>query len=186
MYWYKNTPDSLGYEAYQKSRSGTGLIRRSFVRYFFLLLVIVFVYVILKGFYYIDLSNHCFVKVKYDVLKGDRESIKEALAEIKNSDYVFYRNFCAYIDTVYEKRCVIPVENNPRKLKFTGTEGCYIKGSKAIIINPISKNNYQKVDLRKTALKKYGQIAIDYWTEGKLPPEFEEKVNESTQSEGSN
>lgn len=174
-------PDSLGYDAYQKSKSGTGLIRRSFVKYFFLVLLVIFIYIVMQGFYYVDLSNHCLIKIKYDVLKGDRESIKEALSQIKSTDYVFYTNFCNSINTIYEKRCVIPQENNPRKLKFTGSEGCYIKGSKAIMINPVSKNNLQKVDLRKTAIKEYGQIAIDYKTLGKLPAAFEEDVPQSTE-----
>mgnify|MGYP006987902253 CR=1 FL=1 len=159
-------PDSLSFEDYKKKRSGSAFIRRSFVRYFFLLIFLAFLYFVYSSFYYIDPGSQCKIKIKYDVLKGDRESIKDGLKRIKSEDYVLYKNICLYVDTIYEKRCLEPEEKSMRKLKYTDSKGCYIKGSKAIVINPVSEDNYEKVDIRVEAISKYGQMAIDYWVFG--------------------
>lgn len=184
MYWYKNMPDNLSFDDYKKERRGGNFVRRTFVRFFFFALFLVFLFFVYSSFYYIDPGSQCFIKIKYDVLKGDRESIKEGLRRIKASDYILYKNICRHVDTIYEKRCVEPEERNPRKLKFTGSEGCYIKGSKAIVINPVSENNYEKVDLRVEAITKYGQMAIDYWVFGEeniKNREEEDELKKSTQ-----
>ncbi len=161
MYWYKNMPESHAYEDYQKSRSGTGYIRRAFVRYFLLMLVLGVVFIIFSGISYVDVPNQCFIKIKYDVIKGDKGSIVEGLKVIKEEDFVLYKNICRHIDTIYEKRCIRGEDDKP-DVRFLSSGGCYIKGSGAILINPVKGGTRGAVDIRVEAISKYAQMAIDY------------------------
>jgi|GEM_PF-3356263 len=162
MYWYKNLPDVQTFEDIKKRRGLSSAIRRTFVEFLLLMFLLGVAFFLFSGFNYVDVRDDCYIKVKYDVLQGDRGSIIEALKQIKKEDYIFYRNLCQNVTRIYEKKCVLAEKNTPR-LKFLPTQGCYIRGSKSIIIHPIKPDEYDKVERRISAIKLYAQMAIDYW-----------------------
>jgi len=162
MYWYRNMPQYQTFEDIKRRKSVSAMLRRFFVEFVFLTFLIGVAFFIFSGFNYIDVRDQCFIKIKYDVLQGDRDSIFDALKVIKETDYIFYRNLCRNVDRIYEKRCVL-ANDGGRKLEYLKTKGCYIKGSRVILINPIDKNKYDKVEKRVEAIKLYAQMAIDYW-----------------------
>ncbi len=162
MYWYKNMPAYQTFEDIKSRNSPSSILRRTFVEFVFLSFLVGVGFFIFSGLNYVDIRDQCFIKVKYDVLQGDRESIFDALKEIKQTDYIFYRNLCGNIDRIYEKRCVLGNESSP-KLAYPRSKGCYIKGSRVILIHPVNVNEYDKVEKRVEAIKLYTQMAIDYW-----------------------
>lgn len=162
MYWYKNMPSYQTFDDIKHRKSASSIIRRTFVEFVILAFLLGVAFFMFSGINYIDIRDACFIRVKYDVLQGDRESIFDALKRIKKEDYIFYRNMCRYVDRIYEKRCVVSEKNTP-KVSYPNEDGCYIRGSKAILIKPLDKNSYDLVDNRVAAIKKYGQMAIDYW-----------------------
>jgi len=162
MYWYKNMPEYQTFEDIKRRKSPSSILRRTFVEFVFLTFLLGVAFFIFSGFNYVDVRDQCYIKIKYDVLQGDRDSIFEALKEIKKTDYIFYRNLCRNVDRIYEKRCVLGNDDLP-KLEYPKSKGCYIKGSHVIMINPIRENEYDKVEKRVEAIRLYAQMAIDYW-----------------------
>ncbi len=161
MYWYKNLPSYQTADNYQRRSSPSRILRRTFIEFLILMFLLGVAYFFFSGINYVDIRDQCFIRVKYDVLQGDRDSIFEALKQIKQEDYVFYKSLCQHVDRIYEKRCVLG-EKNSSKLKYLTTKGCYIKGSRAILLTPLNQNEYDKVHKRIDAIKLYGQMAIDY------------------------
>lgn len=164
MYWYKNLPNQEIYSNLKKRDSPSARLQRTFIEFLLLLFLGGIAYFLFSGFSYVDVRDQCFIKVKYDVLKGDRESIIEALEILKAKDYVFYRKFCSNVSEIYERRCTM-AEKSSSKVEFIKTDGCYIKGSHAIIIEPIDGAVYDIVDRRVKTIKKHGEFAINYWEE---------------------
>jgi len=155
-------PEYQTFEDIKRRKSPSAALRRTFVEFVFLMFLLGVAFFIFSGLNYVDVRDQCYIKVKYDVLKGDREGIFEALKEIKRTDYIFYRNLCRNVDRIYEKRCVLGNDSSS-KLEYIKSKGCYIKGSRVILINPIGENEYDKVEKRVEAIKLYSQMAIDYW-----------------------
>ncbi len=155
-------PAISNFEDIKRRKSATSVLRRSFVEFVFLIFLLVVAIFVFSGFSYVDLRELCFVKIKYDVLQGDRQSIIDAIKEIKKTDYILYKGLCKNVNTIYEKRCVLGKEDRP-DIIFIDSDGCYIRGSKAILINPVGKNTYDIVEMRAEQIKKYSQMAIDYW-----------------------
>jgi len=167
MYWYKNLPDQQIYQDLKSRDSASATIQRTFIEFLILAFLVLVAFILFSGFSYVDIRDQCFIKVRYDVLRGDRDSIIEALKVIKEEDYIFYRKFCANVNYIYEKRCTLG-DDNSSKVEFIKTDGCYIKGSHAILIEPLDDRYYNKVDLRVEVIKKYGDLAIDYWYKEQL------------------
>ena len=164
MYWYKNLPNQEFYSELKRRDSPSARLQRTFIEFIILLFFGGVAYFLFSGFSYVDFRDQCFIKVKYDVLQGDRESIIEALEIIKAEDYVFYRRFCGNVSEIYERKCTM-AEKSSSKVEFLTTDGCYIKGSHAIIIEPIDAAVYDIVDRRIVSIKKHGLFAINYWEE---------------------
>lgn len=162
MYWYKNMPDRASYDDLKHRDTFSAKLSRAFIEFLILGFIVLVVFVLFSGISYVDVPNQCYIKVKYDVLNGDRDSIVEALERLKQEDYIFYRRFCANVDAIYEKKCVRGDDLRP-DLEFIQSEGCYIKGSKAILIKPYEAGTRDIVKRRKDAIREYGGYAIDYW-----------------------
>ncbi|MFC1756258.1 hypothetical protein ACFLZK_02595 [Patescibacteria group bacterium] len=162
MYWYKSLPDQGIYDDLKKRDSASAKLQRTFIEFVIIGFIVFVIYFLLSGFSYMDPSDQCFLKIKYDVLRGDRETIVEALKRLKAEDYVFYRKFCANVNIIYERRCTSAKDATP-DIEFIQTDGCYIQGSHAIIIEPIGEGHHGSVDRRIETIKKYGGMAIKYW-----------------------
>lgn len=164
MYWYKNMPSYQTFDDIKRRKSASAVLRRTFVKFIILVFLGGIAYIIFSGINYVDIRDQCFIRVKYDVLQGDKDSIFQALRQIKQDDYLFYKRFCKQVNRIYEKRCVLG-EKDTARIHYLNTKGCYIKGSRAILLTPIDKNEYDKVERRIEAIRLYGQMAIDYWQE---------------------
>lgn len=162
MYWYKNMPDRASYDDLKHRDTFSAKLSRAFIEFLILLFLLLVAFVLFSGISYVDVPNQCFIKVRYDVLNGDRESIVEALEKLRQEDFIFYRKFCANVDAIYEKKCVRGDDLRP-DLEFIDTDGCYIKGSRAILIRPMDEATSNLAKYRKDAIRKYGGFAIDYW-----------------------
>jgi len=75
---------------------------------------------------------------------------------------VFYRKFCSHVNIIYERKCT-RAKDNTSNIEYIETDGCYIQGSHAILIEPIEEGFHNNVDRRIETIKKYGGMAIKYW-----------------------
>ena len=169
MYWYKNLHDKPTYDDLRYRSSASAKISRTFVEFLILVFLLICAFVLFSGINYVDVNNNCFIRVKYDVLSGNRDTIVQALEELKYEDFIFYRRFCANVNTIHEKKC-IRASNEKYEIEFRNSEGCYIKGAHSIVIRPIESDGPNAVKTRKESIIKYGDMAIDYWNSIETQP----------------
>ena len=162
MYWYKGSKSSGFYDEINKTRSLRKGIRMSFASFLVFGFVGFIAYSVFSGLNYVSVVDQCYIRVKYDVINGDRKSIIEGIRRIKRDDYKTYRNLCWHVNTIYERQCILGKKDTP-KVEPTGTDGCYIAGSKAIMISPVNSNDVTKVDRRVKQITKYVAVAKNYW-----------------------
>ncbi|MFC1722408.1 hypothetical protein ACFL0C_02025 [Patescibacteria group bacterium] len=162
MRWYKNIPYYETYYDLPLKDTPRKKLRYFFAKFVFLTSIILVGYLLLSGINYLDIPNHCYINIKYDVLRGDKKSIVQALKSIKSNDYIAYRNICDYVDTIYERRCVKAENSNP-KLSFLNSNGCYIKGTNAILINPLTEHTEESLKRRHESIILYSEMSKDFW-----------------------
>ena len=123
----------------------------------------IILFVALNTFSYFDLFSLCRIKIHSDVVSGNRATIKKALHLLKKSSYTDYSRACRSIDTISENDCM---PGDPRvDPAFTSyrPEGCYIKGTKMMYIDPIEENSSQIISKRAQLIAKFAKMSSDFW-----------------------
>ena len=114
---------------------------------------------------YVDAMSFCRIRINGDILRGNKDTIKQALKRIKATDIESYETICNYVNNITESYCVDSDHNLDISAAQAGFEwpGCFIKGSKTIYLKPESINS-QEIVLRRTAvIKKYASYSKKYW-----------------------
>ena len=113
-------------------------------------------------FHYVDILSLCNIAIDKDFLKGNRETIVQAITQIKTEDKSAYKTVCKYVDLISENFC--PVDHAyGGPFTYNNQSGCYIKGSKVIFINPDKSNYPTVINQRAESIKKYADLSKNYW-----------------------
>lgn len=113
-------------------------------------------------FNYLDLANLCLIKIDHDVLRGNRSTITKALRRLKDRDFSTYNDVCLYVRKIYEDTCYLGRENVP-DLNRVRSPGCYIAGSKAIVVPPMKEDDLSSVAEQMGNIKTYAAFAKEFW-----------------------
>ena len=128
-------------------------IRSLFIRLILLTLIFIALTFFLNIFSYFDPFSFCYIGIDNDMLKGNQSSIKKAISLIKKSDKESYKVLCKYIDTISESHCA----------RWGGLEGCYLRGSKVILIIPTKDQSGFTIAKRAEMIKKYAYFSKKFW-----------------------
>ncbi len=161
MYWYKETNTDQFKEYYAKRNSIVAKMKRAFVIYTFFTILAIGGFLLFSGINYFDVPNLCFLKIKYDNKNGDAGTIKQAIEKIKVEDFTKYRELCTYVDKIFEKPCTLASPKNGN-LFVANSDGCYIYGSKIIMIEPeVAEDGL--VSRRANLIKNYTEKSKTFW-----------------------
>jgi len=140
-------------------------IKEYIIFFIFIAMIIGMAYYVVNFFSYFDPGSLCYIKTEKDILRGNEETIKQALRLIKLEDKEEYKMICAYVDVISEKDCVIADHHiDPNKFE-EGWEkaGCYVKGSKTIYLKPNNNEGAATVKKRAEDIKKYAEFSKEFW-----------------------
>lgn len=65
-----------------------------------LVLFLFFVFITYRYFYYVDLSNDCYLKIKPSLMEFSNTNIKRAIKTLKHGSPDDYNKLCVYVDTI--------------------------------------------------------------------------------------
>lgn len=130
-----------------------------------IIIVVVFglTYIWLNFSGYFDPLNMCRIRIHADLVTGNKKSITQALSLLKKEDRGSYNIACQYVDRIYERTCFGADWHIDRSQRGSKEPGCYVKGSKSIYIKPDFKQDSDSANTRKESIKKYSQLAREYW-----------------------
>lgn len=163
MYWYKqDTPIDYRELYYRKNSAAIRLEKTLLVLIIFLFMSGSFL-AILSRVHYLDLTNQCYIRIKHDVMSGNKYTIKDALKKLRNENIYAYVNICKSIDTIYEKPCISSIDKDNNKIR-ADTQGCFVKGAKAIMITPYQRYSVEAVDSRADMIVYLSKLSASYWS----------------------
>lgn len=114
---------------------------------------------------YVDVFNACHITIEKNVLRGSKKTIKDAIRLLKREDDDGYRALCFYVDTISEKPC-FSVDGHIDNSKFIEDfkkDGCYVRGSKIIYIQPESKDSAEIARKRMLIINKISRYSEKFW-----------------------
>ena len=117
------------------------------------------VYLSMNVFSYFDPFSFCYVRIESDVLRGNRQTVKEVINMFKKDDRNGYGDFCRYVDRIKEGFCF----TSSRPANNEISQGCYVKGSKTIYLKPLENEGAVAVSERYNAIKKYSSFSKTFW-----------------------
>ena len=136
-----------------------------------------------SAFSWLDVSALCRVHIDVELLEGDRGSIKEAINVVRREDPFAYRDLCRWVDRIQEEReCMAgdPQANSryrgaaainlavvePALGRAHDAAGCYVRGSRVIILRRAREGENPATLLRERAeaLKRSAGYARAFWT----------------------
>lgn len=113
---------------------------------------------------YIDVEKFCLIKIESSEARGNRQSIIDAIGEIKKSNKSLYKELCQYIDTIAESNCqnAEPHINLEEAGLAEKKGGCFVKGSKTIYLTPVKTYSSELVKNRVETLEKDILLSSEY------------------------
>ena len=120
---------------------------------------------IANTYYYIDPLRLAIIKLDKDTLRGNRDTIKKAIRQIKGEDKDSYRILTKYVNRISEKYCVIADHEINLNEYLAGLDlpGCYVRGAKTIYLRPDKSDSNQIIDTRVETIKKFSIASKDFW-----------------------
>jgi hypothetical protein len=120
---------------------------------------------IINTYYYIDPIHLSFIKLDKDTLRGNRDTIKKAIKQIKKEDRESYKILTRYINRISEKYCIIADHKTNRGEYLAGLDlpGCYVRGAKTIYLRPDKNDSNQVIDTRAETIKKFSIASKEFW-----------------------
>lgn len=135
----------------------------------------------LAAFGWLDVSPLCHIAIDVELLEGDRAGIRRAITLVRNEDPSAYQRLCRYVDRILEERCdagdpqadprvrgqsVIAIAD-PALRRAHAAAGCYVKGSRLIVMRPQPDGSVRAVRERAEALKRAAAWSEAFWTGGR-------------------
>jgi hypothetical protein len=114
---------------------------------------------------YFNPLTFCKIKIELGSFDNHRKEIKQGISWLKKNDSEAYRDLCKNVDKISEKICVGADPNVDMKLfeEIRDKNGCYVRGSKIIYINP--HNFDEKINTQTVAgyIKTYSEMSKNFW-----------------------
>lgn len=128
----------------------------------FILLLFILNYLI-NTIAYFDVINPCYISINADALRGNKDTISKAIAQLKKQDEKGYKTLCRYVAAIHEQNCGnfdsrVSADNGSH-----ASPGCFIKGSKTIYVYPTEEDSERIVIQRMETIKKYAQYSKLFW-----------------------
>jgi hypothetical protein len=111
-----------------------------YISIFIILVVGISALFIFDGIDYYDPGNMCYLSITADPFNGDRGKIISGIKKLRSEDSAKYKRLCTKIRYIWERKCIKPGEKTDPGFTYSGTGGCYFKGSNVIFIETNSKS----------------------------------------------
>lgn len=131
----------------------------------------------LAAFGWVEASALCHIAIDVELLEGDRAGIRSAIDVVRREDPLAYQRLCRYVDRILEERCdagdpqadprvrgqgVIAV-GDPVLRRAMSAAGCYVKGSRMVVLRPQPDGGERVVRDRAEALKRVAAWSEAFW-----------------------
>lgn len=134
----------------------------------------------LAAFGWVEVSALCHVAIDVELLEGDRAGIRRAIALVRDEDPLAYQRLCRYVDRILEERCdagdpqadprvrgqSVAAIADPALRRAQAAAGCYVKGSRLIVMPPQPDGGERVVRERAEALQRAAGWSEAFWTGG--------------------
>ncbi len=114
-------------------------------------------------FNHVDITSPCYIGITSESFRGERKTVKQALYQLKKTDFSTYKDVCKNVNIINEKRCLPGDPRGDPDYKIPQIEGCYIKGTHTIYINPTQDRSYDTVLKRSEQIARYGTYCTEFW-----------------------
>lgn len=138
----------------------------------------------LRAFAWFDPIALCRIHIDVELLEGERGPIREAIDLVRREDPAAYRALCRWVDRIQEeRRCdagdpqadprrrgqpvIAPDALNPPLMRAHEAPGCYVRGSRIIVLRRSSDRGGGSalVRARAEALKRLAGYSRAFWLE---------------------
>jgi hypothetical protein len=136
----------------------------------------------LRAFAWFDPLTLCRVHIDVELLEGDRGAIREVIDLVRREDPLAYRALCQWVDRIQEERQCDAADPqvdpriragagvsrdalDPLLLRAREAPGCYIRGSRVIVLRraPDGAGGPALVRERADALKRLAGYSRAFW-----------------------
>jgi hypothetical protein len=122
----------------------------------------------LDAFAYFDPARGCHIHIEVDLLAGDRDGIRRAIDLVRRQDPRAYRTLCGFVDRIIEQRQCDGADphvagRDPRLLQARTATGCYVKGSRTVILRREPGADPAVVKRRAEALARLAGHSAGFW-----------------------
>jgi hypothetical protein len=138
----------------------------------------------LSAFAWFDPLRLCRIHIDVELLEGDRAPIRQALELVRREDPPAYHALCRWVDRIQEEwQCDAGDHqadpqlrgqsalgaNDPVLLRARAAPGCYVRGSRVIVLKRAAEGTggSSLVRERAEALKRLAGYAQEFWLEGR-------------------
>lgn len=130
---------------------------------FILFFIVIFcIYFLINRSSYVNIPDFCKIQIKDDIVRGNKQTILQAIDLLKQEDRESYVTLCKYTNTIRESYCFTSI-NDDNTIPYSAELGCFIKGSKIINIIPEKQSSENIIKQRAESLKKYAKFSKDFW-----------------------
>ena len=141
-------------------------IKNDFYLILFSIVTILIFYSSVNIFSYYDPMSLCSIRIEKDIIGGNGDTIRDAIKLIKKEDHKSYKMLCQNIDRINENECsTAHGEFDADDRKNWEKDGCYINGSKVILLKPEKEYSELIVRERAETIKKYASYSEKFWRE---------------------
>ena len=135
----------------------------------------------LSAFAYFDPLAFCRIHIDVELLEGDRSPIRRAINLVRREDPLAYHALCRYVDRIVEEpRCQAgdmqadpalrgqPFSRSqldPALLRALDAPGCYVKGSRTVILKREAAGDDASVRQRAETLKRLAGYSRAFWAD---------------------
>jgi len=122
----------------------------------------------LAAFAYFDPVRGCRIHIEVDLLAGDRAGVRRAIDLVRRQDPRAYRTLCGFVDRIVEQRQCDGADprvasDDPRLLQGQTATGCYVKGSRTLILKREPGAEPAVVRRRAEALARLAGYSAAFW-----------------------
>lgn len=134
----------------------------------------------LSAFAYFDPLVFCRIHIDVELLEGDRSPIRRAISLVRREDPPAYTTLCRYVDRIVEEpRCQAGdaqadpafrgqpahLTVDPVLLRALDAPGCYVKGSRIVILKRQAAADDTSVRQRAETLKRLAGYSAAFWAD---------------------
>lgn len=140
--------------------------KKDFLVYFFIIILILgILYMGINRISYFDAQNFCYISISNDILRGNRNTIIDALHMIKKQNSIEYQRVCKYINRISEGFCIAADWHlDPKWMTNAEGKNCYIQGSNTIYLYPQEQDSMQIVKQRAVDIIELSKLSENFWS----------------------